>query len=104
MITNRMLTIVSSELSQWLGGKVSTSRAEYPGINSHFAGDLQIEPLFLQSSHTIDLKICTLGAALPGAWHNMVSARTGWPGISVPSSQDFLISNLCDGMYKQIHS
>ena len=37
---------------------------------------------FSGSSHTRDLKIGTLVATLPGAWHYRVSAGTGRPGVS----------------------
>ena len=39
--------------------------------------------IFSGSSHTSDLKIDTLVAALPGAWWYRVSAVTGWPGGSI---------------------
>ena len=35
------------------------------------------------SGHTIDLKIGTPVATLPGAWRYRVSAGTGWPGVSI---------------------
>ena len=38
---------------------------------------------FSGSSHTSDLKIGTPVATLPGAWHDRVSAGTGWPGVSI---------------------
>ena len=33
---------------------------------------------------TCDLKIGTPVAALPGAWHNRLIGRTGWPSVSLP--------------------
>ena len=38
---------------------------------------------FSRSSHTSDLKVGTLAASLPGAWHYRVSAGTGWPSVSI---------------------
>ena len=38
---------------------------------------------FPGSSHTSDLKIGTPVATPPGAWRYRVSARTGWPGVSI---------------------
>ena len=38
---------------------------------------------FSGSSHTSDLKFGTPVAALPDAWRNMVSAGTGWSGVSI---------------------
>ena len=40
-------------------------------------------PLAPGSSHTSDLKTGTPVAILPGGWHYKVSARTGWPGVSI---------------------
>ena len=41
--------------------------------------------IFSGSSHTIDLKIGTPVATLPGAWRYTyrVSTGTGWPGVSI---------------------
>ena len=53
--------------------------------------------IFLGSSHTSELKIGTPVATLPGTWHYRVSARTGWPGVSVLwlGEMDSLICNFC---------
>ena len=54
-----------------LVGKASASSAADPGLDSRFrCGD------FLGLSHTIDQKIGTPVATLPGAWCYRVSART----------------------------
>ena len=49
--------------------------------------DLGFEPrlrsAFSGSSYTSDLKIGTPVDTLPGAWHYMVSAGTGRPGVSI---------------------
>ena len=58
--------------------KVSTSRAADPGFNFHLRGGD-----FCGSSHASHLKIDTPVATLPGAWHEKVSAGTGWPGVSI---------------------
>ena len=57
--------------------KVSASRAEDPGFESHFRGDF--------ASHTSDKKTGTPGDTLPGAWHYRVSAGTGWPCVISPT-------------------
>ena len=57
--------------------KTSASRAEDPGFESPLRRD------FSGSSHTSDLNIGTPVATLPGAWHYMVSTRTGRPGVSI---------------------
>ena len=57
--------------------KASASRTEDPGFESRMRWD------FLGSSHTSDLKIGTPVATLPGTWRYRVSARTGWPGVSI---------------------
>ena len=58
--------------------KASASKAEDPGFDSRFRrGD------FSGSSHTSDVKIGTPVTTLPGAWRYRVSARTGWPGVSI---------------------
>ena len=57
--------------------KVSTSRAEDPGFESHLRWD------FSWSRQTSDLKIGTPVATLPGARRYRVSAGTGWPGVSI---------------------
>ena len=41
------------------------------------------EGIFPGSSHTSDFKIGTPVVTLPGAWRYTVSARTGWPGVSI---------------------
>ena len=56
----------------WPTGKASASEAN-PACARIFSG----------SSHTSDLKIGTLVAALPGAWRYRVSAGTGQPGVSI---------------------
>ena len=48
-----------------------------PGSNPACAG------IFSGSSHTIDSKISTPGATLPGAWRYRVSSWTGRPGVSI---------------------
>ena len=57
--------------------KASASGVEDPGFESRLRRD------FFGSSHISDLKIGTPVATLPGAWHFRVSARTGWPGVSI---------------------
>ena len=57
--------------------KVSASKAEDPGFESHFQWD------FYGSSHTSDLKIGTPVATLPGVWRYGVSAGTGRTGVSI---------------------
>ena len=58
--------------------KVSASRAEDPGFDSHLhCGD------FLGSNHTSDLKIGTPVATQPGAWRWRVSAGDGWPSVTI---------------------
>ena len=57
--------------------KVSASRAEDPGFESRLRRDLSL------SSHTIDFKIGTPVATLPGAWPYRVSAGTGRSGVSI---------------------
>ena len=47
------------------------------------AADRGTEPQFLRSSYTSDLHIGTLMTRLPGAWRYSVSARTGWPEVSI---------------------
>ena len=58
---------------QWLSGRASASRA----------GDPRIEPCFLKCSHSSDLQIGILVAALPGAGRSRVITRGGWLGVSV---------------------
>ena len=58
--------------------KVSASRAEDPGFESRLRQDF-----FSGSSHASDLNIGTPVATLPGTWCYRVSARTGWPGVSI---------------------
>ena len=58
--------------------KTSASIAEEPGFESACA-----EIFYPGSSHTIDLKIGTLVATLPGAWCHRVSAGTGRPSGSI---------------------
>ena len=43
-----------------------------------------IHPNFPWPIHNSDLNFGTLAAILPGAWCCRVSARTGWPGVSIP--------------------
>ena len=57
--------------------KPSASRAEDPGFESRLRRN------FSGSSHTSDFKIGPPVATLPGAWHYMVSAGTGRPGVSI---------------------
>ena len=61
-----------------LVAKASASSAEDPGFESRLCrGD------FSGSSHSKDFKIGTPVATQPGAWRCRVSARTGWPGVSI---------------------
>ena len=55
--------------------KASASRAADTGFDSRLRRNIS------GSSHTSDLKIDTLVATLPDAWHYRVSAGTGWPGV-----------------------
>ena len=57
--------------------KASASRAEDPGFESRLRRD------FSGVEHTSDLKLGTPVATLPGAWRYRVSARTGWPCVSI---------------------
>ena len=57
--------------------KVSASRAEDPGFESHLRRD------FSRSSHTSDFKIGTPVASLPGALRYSISAGTDRPGVSI---------------------
>ena len=58
--------------------KVSASRAEDSGFNSHlWCWD------FSRSSHTSDLKMGSPVATLLGTWHYRVSAGTDRPGVSI---------------------
>ena len=52
---------------------------------------------FSRSSHAIDLKIGNPVATLPGAWCYVVSAGTGWPGVSILWLKEIenLICNFC---------
>ena len=65
--------------------RVSPSRAEDHGI---FSG----------SSRTSDKKIGTPVATLPGAWHYVVGAGTGRPGVSILrlGEVESLICNFCN--------
>ena len=45
--------------------------------------DTGIKRYFARSSHGSDVNTGSLQAALPGAWRDWVSARTGWPGVRV---------------------
>ena len=55
----------------------SAWRAEDPRFESHLHRD------FSGSSHTIDLKIGTPVATLPGAWRYRISVGNGRPGVSI---------------------
>ena len=57
--------------------KESASRVADPGFDSRLSLDVS------ESSHISDLKFGTPVATLPGAWRCMVSAGTGWPGVSI---------------------
>ena len=57
--------------------KAFASGAEDPGFESRLRRALS------GSSHTSDLKNGTPVATLPGACRHRVSARTGWPGVSI---------------------
>ena len=59
--------------------KASASRVEDPGSESRLRRD------FSGSSHTIDIKIDTPVATLPGAWRHRVRAGTGRPGVNILS-------------------
>ena len=77
-----LFCLVVCVVSTWhrLAGQVvkaSTSGTEGPGSESHLRQE------FSRSSHTSDLTIGTPVATLPGAWHDRVSAGTGWPGVSI---------------------
>ena len=63
--------------------KASASRAANPEFESRLWRD------FSGSSHTSDLKIGTLVAPLPGAWHYRVNAKYGQPGVSILCSPCF---------------
>ena len=58
--------------------KAPALRAEDLGFDSRLCHS----GFFSGSSHTSDLKIATLVAALPGARRYRVSAGTGLPGVS----------------------
>ena len=59
-----------------------------------------MNPAFSWLCHTSDLKTCTLVATLPGAWHDRVSARTGWLGVSVLSEGELVSLILqCGSLY-----
>ena len=59
----------------------------YQGIHQGAAdlGSIPTFPvqLFSRSSCTCDLLMGTVAATLPGAWHDRVSAGTGWPGVGI---------------------
>ena len=57
--------------------KTYALRVEDPGFKSCLHRD------FSRSSQTIDLKIGTPVATLPGAGRYRVSAGTGWPCVSI---------------------
>ena len=71
--------------------KASASRSEDPGFESRLHWD------FYWSSHTSDFKVGTPVATQLGAWHDRVSAGTGWPGVSVLwlGKMESLICNVC---------
>ena len=58
--------------------KSSASRAADPRFDSRLHGGD-----FFESSHASDFKIGTPVATLQSAWRHRVSARTGWPGVSI---------------------
>ena len=60
-------------------------------------GDMGTVVCHVWSSHTSDLKTGTLLATLPDARHYRVSARAGWPAVSLlrPGEIASLIGNLC---------
>ena len=60
-------------LPWWHCGKLLTLRV----------GDQEINPCFLCTHHTSDLKIGTLESVLPDAWHYWVSTETGWPTVRI---------------------
>ena len=57
--------------------KASASTAEDPGFESRLHRD------FPELNLTIDFKIDTSVAILPGAWRYRVSAGTAQPGVSI---------------------
>ena len=57
--------------------KASAPKAEGPEFESRLRRD------FSRSNRTSDFKIGTPVATLPLAWCYRVSARTGWPGVSI---------------------
>ena len=57
--------------------KASALRAEDPGFKSHLHQD------FFRGQVISDIKSGTPVATLPGTWHQRVSARTGWPDVSI---------------------
>ena len=57
--------------------KASALGAKGPEFEYHLQRD------FSRLSHTIDLKIGTPVATLPGAWYYRVSAGTGQLGVSI---------------------
>ena len=61
----------------WPSGKAMPRERKIPVSNPACAG------IFSGSSHTIDFKIGTPVATLPGTWRHRVSTGTGRPGISI---------------------
>ena len=72
-----IITIIRPHRLFGLVVKASALRVEDPGFESRLWRD------FSGSSHTIDLKIGTQVATLPGVWCYRVSAGTGQPGVSI---------------------
>ena len=58
--------------------KASASRTEDPGFESRLRRDF-----FRGRVIPVTSKLGTPVATLPGAWRYRVSARTGWPGVSI---------------------
>ena len=83
--------MLSADLDRLVGLVVRHPPRErnIPGSNPARAG------IFPGSSHASDLKIGIPVATLPGAWRYRVSARTGWPGVSI-LSQGEMESLICN--------
>ena len=78
-VINRVAIVIFLPSDRLVGlvVKASASGAEDLGFESRLGRD------FSGSSHTSDVKINTLLATLPDAWHYRVSAGTGRPGVSI---------------------
>ena len=76
--TQQVLALFSCYRLVGLVVKASALRAEDLGFYSHLS-----QGNSSGTSHTSDLKIGTLVADLPSAWHCRVTAGTGWPSVSI---------------------